>query len=260
MGKKELLVESSGGVCAITLNRPESMNALDLPTLEALAAIVAKLRVDRATRVVVITGAGKKAFCSGADLKERATLTPDQVRRFITTVRNTFTAIEALPQPVIAAVNGLALGGGTELALACDLRVASDQASMGLTEVMLAIIPGAGGTQRLPRLIGKGRAKEMIFTGRRVGAAEALSIGLVNRVVPAAGLMASTMELAGQMLEAGPVALQQAKQAINQGCETDLTTGLLLETAAYEAVIPTRDRLEGLAAFREKRKPLYTGE
>jgi len=260
MKEKELLVESSGPVCTITLNRPESMNALNLPTLEALAAAVEELRNDRSTRVVVITGAGEKAFCSGADLKERATLAPDPVRRFVATIRDTFTAIESLPQPVIAAVNGLALGGGTELALACDLRVASSLATLGLTEVRLAIIPAAGGTQRLPRLIGRGRAKELILTGRRVGAAEALSIGLVNRVVPVAELMGATMELAGQMLEAGPVALRQAKLAIDRGCEVDLATGLRVETAAYEAVIPTRDRLEGLAAFREKRKPVYTGE
>jgi enoyl-CoA hydratase/carnithine racemase len=262
MDRKEILVESAGQVCTITLNRPESMNALNLTTLEALAAVVTELRFDRSTRVVVITGAGEKAFCSGADLKERVGLAPDQVRRFVVLVRNTFTAIEHLPQPVIAAVNGLALGGGTELALACDLRVASEKASLGLTEVKLAIIPGAGGTQRLPRLIGKGRAKELILTGRRVEASEALAIGLVNRVVPAAGLMAAAMELAGRMLENSPIALQQAKMAINHGSETDLTTGLQLETAAYayEAVIPTRDRLEGLAAFREKRRPVYTGE
>jgi enoyl-CoA hydratase/carnithine racemase len=260
MKKSEILVESSGQVRIITLNRPENMNALNLPTLEALASIVAKLQSDGSARVVVITGSGEKAFCSGADLKERFGLTPDQVRRFITTIRDTFTAIEALPQPVIAAVNGLALGGGTELALASDLRVASELATLGLTEVKWAVIPAAGGTQRLPRLIGKGRAMEMILTGRRVGAAEALTIGLVNRVVPAGDLMAETMELAGRILEAGPIAVQQAKRAIHQGSETGLSAGLLLETAAYEKVIPTRDRLEGLAAFREKRKPVYVGE
>jgi enoyl-CoA hydratase/carnithine racemase len=236
------------------------MNSLNLRTVEALAAAVAALRFDRAARVVVITGAGEKAFCSGADLKERATLPPEQVRRFIATIRDTFTAIEALPQPVIAAVNGVALGGGTELALACDLRVASDRATMGLTEVKLAIIPGAGGTQRLPRLVGKGRAMELILTGRSIGAAEALAIGLVNRVAPSGGLMEAARKLAGEMLSAGPIALQQAKRAIHQGFETDLATGLALETAAYEAVIPTKDRLEGLAAFAGKRKPVYTGE
>lgn len=260
MKKSEILVESSGQVRIITLNRPENMNALNLPTLEALASIVAKLQSDHSARVVVITGSGEKAFCSGADLKERSGMAPDQVRRFITMIRDTFTAIEALPQPVIAAVNGLALGGGTELALASDLRVASERATLGLTEVKWAVIPAAGGTQRLPRLIGKGRAMEMILTGRRVGAAEALTIGLVNRVVPAGDLMAATMELAGRILEAGPIAVQQAKRAIHQGSETGLSAGLLLETAAYEKVIPTRDRLEGLAAFREKRKPVYVGE
>jgi len=260
MEHRELLVESAGGVCTITLNRPGSMNSLNLRIVEALAEAVAALRFDRSVRVAVITGAGEKAFCSGADLKERATLPPDQVRRFIATIRDTFTAIEALPQPVIAAVNGVALGGGTELALACDLRIASDRATLGLTEVKLAIIPGAGGTQRLPRLIGKGRAMELILTGRSIGAAEALAIGLVNRVAPAGGLMEAVRKLAGEMLSAGPVALQQAKLAINQGYETDLATGLKLETAAYEAVIPTRDRAEGLAAFAEKRKPVYKGE
>jgi len=257
---RELLVESAGGICTITLNRPGSMNSLNLRTVEALAAAVAAVRFDRAVRIVVVTGAGEKAFCSGADLKERATLSPDQVRRFIATIRDTFTSIEALPQPVIAAVNGVALGGGTELLLACDLRVASERATLGLTEVKLAIIPGAGGTQRLPRLVGKGRAMELILTGRSIGAAEALAIGLVNRVVPPADLMKAARELADQMLSAGPVALRQAKLAINRGCETDLATGLALETAAYEAVIPTKDREEGLAAFAAKRKPVYTGE
>ena len=260
MEKHELLVDSSGGICTITLNRPGSMNSLNLSTVEALAAAVAALRYDRSVRVAVVTGAGEKAFCSGADLKERATLAPDQVRRFIGTIRDTFTAIEALPQPVIAAVNGVALGGGTELALACDLRVASERATLGLTEVKLAIIPGAGGTQRLPRLVGLGRAKDLIFTGRSIGAAEALAIGLVNRVVPAADLARTARELAEQMLSAGPVALRQAKLAINRGYEADLATGLALETAAYDAVIPTKDRQEGLSAFAAKRKPVYTGE
>ena len=260
MENRELLVESEGGVCTITLHRPGSMNSLNLRTVEALAAAVDALRFDRSVRVAVITGAGEKAFCSGADLKERATLSPDQVRRYIATIRDTFTAIEALPQPVIAAVNGVALGGGTELALACDLRVASERATLGLTEVKLAIIPGAGGTQRLPRLIGKGRAMELILTGRSIGAAEALAIGLVNRIAPAGGLMEAVRKLAAEMLSAGPVALKQAKLAINQGCETDLATGLKLETAAYEAVIPTRDRAEGLAAFAEKRPPRYRGQ
>lgn len=260
MSGNGIVVESTGRVCTITINRPDSMNALNLETLDALAGTVAQLQFDRSTRVVIVTGAGQKAFCSGADLKERVTFTPDLVRRFVTTIRNTFTAIEALPQPVIAAVNGFALGGGFELALVCDLRLASEQATMGLTEVKRAVIPGAGGTQRLPRLIGRGRAAEMILTGRIMGAAEALSIGLVNRVVPAHELMTAARELADVLMENGPIAVQQAKLAIKQGCETNLAAGLVLETAAYEATIPTKDRLEGIAAFREKRRPVYTGE
>ncbi|MGA2936824.1 MAG: enoyl-CoA hydratase-related protein [Syntrophobacteraceae bacterium] len=256
----EIIVESSGRVCTITINRPERMNALNLTTLEKMAGIVQELQDDSTIRVVVITGAGEKAFCAGADLKDRAGMTTDQVRRFIAKIRDTFTAIESLPQPVIAAINGFALGGGTELALVSDLRVASKHAILGLTEVKLAIIPAAGGTQRLPRLIGKGRAKELILTGRRIGASEALHFGLLNRVVPGDKLMATTMELAGQLLENGPLAMQQAKMAIDKGCETDLTTGLRLETEAYEKIIPTMDRVEGFTAFVQKRQPIYTGE
>ena len=163
-------------------------------------------------------------------------------------------------KPVIAAVNGVALGGGTELALACDIRVASESATMGLTETRLAIIPGAGGTQRLPRLVGRGKAKELIFTGRRVDAKEALEIGLVNKAVPAERLLDECLEMAGMICEAGPVAIGQAKYAINYGLEVDLHSGLAIESNAYWVTIPTEDRLEGLAAFREKRKPVYKGK
>jgi enoyl-CoA hydratase/carnithine racemase len=208
---------------------------------------------------VIITGAGDKAFCAGADLKERASLGEDQVRQFIFTIRNLFTFIEFMNKPVIAAVNGIALGGGTELALACDLRIASENATMGLTETRLAIIPGAGGTQRLPRLVGRGKAKELIFTGRRVDAKEALDIGLVNKVAPAGKLLDECLEMAAMICEAGPVAIGQAKYAINYGSEADLHTGLAIESNAYWVTIPTEDRLEGLAAFREKRKPVYKG-
>lgn len=260
MKKRSLIAASEAGVCTITLNRPESMNALNQETLDELAAVVKKLQFDRSTRVVIVTGTGRKAFCAGADLKERVNFSPDQVRRFITTISETFTAIEALPQPVIAVINGVALGGGIELALVCDLRIASEQATMGLTEVKRAVIPVAGGTQRLPRLIGKGRATEMILTGRVIGAEEALDIGLVNRVVAASELMESAMELANQMLENGPIALRQAKLAIRQGWEMNLSAGLVLENAAYEATIPTKDRVEGFTAFREKRRPVYVGE
>jgi enoyl-CoA hydratase/carnithine racemase len=162
--------------------------------------------------------------------------------------------------PVIAAVNGVALGGGTELALACDLRIASNTASLGLTETRLAIIPGAGGTQRLPRLVGRGKAKELIFTGRRVDAAEALQIGLVNQVSKPEVLLDDALSMADMICETGPIAIQQAKYAINHGLETDLHTGLAIESSAYWVTIPTEDRLEGLTAFREKRKPMYKGK
>jgi enoyl-CoA hydratase/carnithine racemase len=221
---------------------------------------VEALRFAPAVRVVIITGQGDKAFCSGADLKERATLSPLQVKEYIATIRNLFSAIEQLPQAVIAGINGVALGGGTELALASDIRIAAANATMGLTETRLAIIPGAGGTQRLPRLVGKGKAKELIFTGQRIDAQEALRIGLVNKVCEAQELIDECRKMAAMICETGPIAIEQAKYAINYGLETDLATGLAIESNAYWVCIPTEDRLEGLAAFREKRKPVYKGK
>lgn len=259
MSDNLLLVERTDQIAILTLNRPQMMNSFNFDMLRALRDQVEALRFDPDIRVVIITGAGDRAFCAGADLKERATLTPVQVKEFIFTIRNLFTAIEQLPKPVIAAVNGVALGGGTELALASDVRIASSKATMGLTETRLAIIPGAGGTQRLPRLVGKGKAKELIFTGRRVDAAEALGIGLVNQVCEPGELLDACKKMAGMMCETGPIAIEQAKYAVNYGMETDLATGLAIESNAYWVTIPTEDRLEGLAAFREKRKPVYKG-
>ncbi|MFP4305584.1 MAG: enoyl-CoA hydratase [Desulfococcaceae bacterium] len=257
--ERVLLASEADGVLTLTLNRPKVMNSFNFDQLRALKTEVDRVRFRRDVRVVVVTGSGDRAFCAGADLKERATLTEAEVREFIYTIRTLFTEIEELPQPVIAAVNGVALGGGTELALACDIRIAADTATLGLTETRLAIIPGAGGTQRLPRLVGRGRAKEMIFTGRRVPADEALEIGLVEKVVPAEELMAACEEIAAQIKETGPVAVGQAKYAINRGLETDIHTGLAIESNAYWVTIPTEDRTEGLTAFREKRKPVYRG-
>ena len=244
----------------LTLNRPEVMNSLNFALLQALAAEIEAVRFRADVRVLVVTGAGEKAFCAGADLKERAGLSPEKVREYIYTIRNLFTAIEYLNKPVIAAVNGIALGGGTELALASDIRVVAATASMGLTETRLAIIPGAGGTQRLPRLVGKGKAKELIFTGRRVDAVEALDIGLANKICEPSELLAECRNMAAMICETGPIAIEQAKYAINYGLETDLHTGLSIESNAYWVCIPTEDRLEGLAAFREKRKPVYKGK
>ncbi len=255
-----LLKDEADGVMTLTLNRPKIMNSLNFDMLRALRDQIEAVRFSPDVRVVIITGAGEKAFCAGADLKERATMPPDKVKEFILTIRTLFSAIEYLNKPVIAAVNGIALGGGTEMALAADIRIASHNALMGLTETRLAIIPGAGGTQRLPRLVGKGKAKELIFTGQRITAEEALRIGLVNKICPLEDLLTEARNMAAMICETGPIAIEQAKYAINYGLETDLNTGLAIESNAYWLTIPTKDRLEGLAAFREKRKPVYKGE
>ncbi|MBF0450747.1 MAG: enoyl-CoA hydratase [Candidatus Magnetomorum sp.] len=259
MSTDVLLTEIKDQVLQVTLNRPEIMNSCNFEMLKAMKQLFENVHFDPDIRVVIVTGAGDRAFCAGADLKERATLTETQVKEFIFTIRNVFTFIESMSKPVIAAINGIALGGGTELALASDIRIASETAMMGLTETRLAIIPGAGGTQRLPRLVGRGKAKELIFTGKRISAQEALSIGLVNAICPADQLLEESFKMAQMICETGPIAIQQAKYAINHGIETDLSTGLAIESNAYWITIPTKDRLEGLAAFREKRKPVYKG-
>lgn len=255
-----LQVESDHGVVVLKLNRPEVMNAFNFSLLSALKNEIEILQFDQDVRVVIITGKGEKAFCAGADLKERSTMEPVEVKKFILTIRNLFTSIEQLNKPVIAAVNGIALGGGTELALASDIRIASENASMGLTETRLGIIPGAGGTQRLPRLIGVGKAKELIFTGRRISAKEAFDIGLVNLVCPLETLIDQCRKMADMICEAAPVAVEQAKYAINFGIETDIQTGLAIESNAYWVTVPTEDRIEALNAFREKRKPVFKGK
>jgi enoyl-CoA hydratase/carnithine racemase len=259
MSKEVLLVEHRPPARILTLNRHQARNALNLKLLQALEQAVDQASFSEDLRVLIITGAGDKVFCAGADLKERLTMSEGEVRHFLSSIRRLFTKIEGLPLPVLAAINGVALGGGTELALACDLRVAVAGAIMGLAETRLAIIPGAGGTQRLPRLVGVGLAKELIYTGRQLSAREALENGLVNRVVEADNLMDVCLELAEEISEAGPIALAQAKFAINKGLDVDLHSGLEIEASAYEACIPTEDRLEGLRAFKEKRKPVYKG-
>ena len=259
MSEQALLVEHRPPVRVLTLNRPQASNALNSQLLRELEEAVDQAHLSEDLRVLIITGSGERAFCAGADLKERLTMSEDEVRSFLSTIRRLFVKIEELPLPVIAAINGVSLGGGTELALACDLRVASTSASMGLTETRLAIIPGAGGTQRLPRLVGTALAKELIFTGRKLTAQEGLSIGLVNRIVKNDELMDGCLELAADISKGGPIALAQAKFAINKGQDVELQTGLAIEASAYEVCIPTEDRLEGLKAFKEKRKPVYKG-
>ncbi len=260
MNENVLNVDIEKQVAVFTLNRPQVMNCVNFELLYALQDAVESIRFDPDVRVVILTGAGEKAFCAGADLKERMTLTPAEVKKFIFTIRTLFSSIASLGKPVIAAVNGIALGGGTELMLVADIRIAALNATMGLTEARLAIIPGAGGTQRLPRLIGAGKAKELIFTGRRVDAKEALDIHLVNKICEPQLLMDEAKAMAAMICECGPIAVEQAKYAINAGLETDLNTGLSIESNAYWITIPTEDRLEGLAAFREKRKPVYRGK
>lgn len=260
MDKTVLVSTPEEGIVLITLNRPQAANALSIQMLTVLQDVLESCKFDPSVRCVVLTGAGEKAFCAGADLKERAGMDLPTVRRTVSMIRNTVNIVERLPQPVIAAVNGVAFGGGTELALACDIRIASETAKFGLTETSLGIIPGAGGTQRLPRLVGKGRAKELIFTARRIDAKEAKEIGLVEFAEPAESVLDKAIEIARQIGKNGPIAVKQAKFAIEKGLEVDLNTGLAIEENAYEITIPTKDRMEGLQAFTEKRVPVYKGE
>jgi methylglutaconyl-CoA hydratase len=247
-------------VTLITLHRPEAANALSLQLLYELNEAIEEIKNDRTTRVVIVTGSGEKFFCAGADLKERARMNEKQVRKTVSLIRETIAKLELLPQPVIATLNGSAFDGGLELALACDIRMAAEHATFGLTETALGIIPSAGGTQRLPRLIGKGKAKELIFTARKLTAVEAEKHGLVEHVIPSNQLLEKSIRLAEQIANNAPIAVLQAKITIDRGLEVDLTTGLMIEQIAYERTIPTKDRLEGIQSFREKRKPVYKGE
>ena len=259
MTERVLQIEDQGEIEIITLNRPEVLNAINMDLLQTLKEQINVLRVKQDIRVVIITGAGDKAFCAGADLDERTTFNESRVKNYIYTIKELFLSIESLNKPVIAAINGIALGGGTELALACDIRIVSINATMGLTETRLGVIPGAGGTQRLPRLIGPGKAKELIYTGQKIGAEEALKIGLVNQVFSKSSLLEECKKMAARICESAPIAIEQAKYAIDAGLNTDFRRGLEIESEAYCITIPTTDRLEGLAAFREKRKPVFRG-
>ncbi len=258
--EEQFLLERRGGILIVTINRPNRMNALDRNTLRKGSALIERINYERDTRVVIVTGAGDKAFCAGADLKERQGMNSAEVRQYIQIIKSTLNALENLSKPVIAAVNGVALGGGLEFALACDIRIASPNARFGLTETSLGIIPGAGGTQRLPRLIGRGRAKEMIFAAEIIDAKTALEYGLINQIAPEGRLMEAALEIAEKILKNAPLAVEQAKIAVNRGMELPLDKALELESNAYEKLIPTKDRVEALTAFREKRKPEFKGE
>jgi len=254
-----ILLDEQDGVTTITLNRPDVLNAQNNPMRLELVDAFSRLRGDGATRVIVVTGAGERAFSAGADIREF--LEPPVPTRFREERKRLDYRgeMDRCPQPIIAAIRGYALGGGLELALACDIRIAAEDAQLGLTEINLGIIPGGGGTQRLPRLVGRGKALEMILTGARIPAAEALRIGLVERVVPAAGLMKATQELARSIADKAPIALRYAKEAVVGGLGLPLHDRLRLENDLSTLLRTTEDRVEGARAFVEKRKPRWSG-
>ena len=260
----EYLEEKDHGIVVFGINRPKAMNALSKNLVKNLNEAVDAVKFDKNCRVLIIRSLAKGAFCAGADLKERAAMPPAEVGPAVARGRAIIGAWDSLPMPVIAAIDGVALGGGLEMALACDLRVASDDARLGLTETRLAIIPGGGGTQRLPRVVGLAKAKELIYTARILRGRDAEAIGLVNHCVEQneAGNAAylRSLDLAREILPNGPIGVQMAKLAINKGTEVDIASGLSFEEAAYAQVIPTKDRIEALMAFREKRKPEFKGE
>ena len=260
MSDEPVLYEVADHVATITLNRPEVRNAMNTALREAMLRRFTALATDDDVRVIVVTGAGDRAFSAGADIREFVEpQAPTQFREQRRRIEFRL-LMERCPQPIIAAIRGVALGGGLELALACDIRIAADDALLGLTEINLAIIPGGGGTQRLPRLIGRGKALEMILTGARIGAAEALRLGLVERVVPAADVMKTALELARELAGKAPVALRYAKEAVVKGLALPLEDGIRLEGDLSTLLRTTEDRLEGARAFLEKRKPNWKGK
>ncbi len=260
MTYENLLVTSEAGIGTITINRPKALNALNGATLVELERAVQQLDADASVGVILVTGSGEKAFVAGADISEMADFGPQHAEEHARRGQRVIGSFENCRKPTIAAINGYALGGGLELALACDIRLASENAVVGLPEVSLAVIPGFGGTQRLPRVVGEGIAKELIFTGRKVKAEEALRIGLVNRVVPLAELMPAAQQMARDILANGPYAVRLAKEVVHRGLETDLDHGLDIEQKAFGLVFATRDQKEGMRAFLEKRKASWKGE
>ncbi len=259
MTESPLLVADHGAIRTITIHRPERLNALDSATLDALQAAADAAADDPAVRVVVLTGAGPKAFVAGADIAEMSGLTPAQGRDFSLRGQRMMRRFETLPKPVIAMVNGFALGGGLELAMCCHLRIAADTAKVGQPEVSLGLIPGFGGTQRLLRLAGRAATLELCLTGVPVDAARALQLGIVNRVVPAAELEAETMKLANQLAEAAPLALRGILDCVNVGGDCAIDEGLQYEAAQFGLVFSTEDMREGTGAFLHKRKPAFHG-
>ncbi|CAB5144503.1 Enoyl-CoA hydratase (EC [Olavius algarvensis associated proteobacterium Delta 3] len=260
MSYQNLLFHVEDGVGSITFNRPKALNALNNALLAEFSDLLAEVAGNEEIRVLLLTGAGDKAFVAGADITELATFNPLQGKAFAKKGQETIQMLQELPIPVIAAVNGFALGGGTEMALAADFIYASESANFGLPEITLGIIPGFGGTQRLPRLIGSNLAKEMIFTGNMIKARDALDMGIVNRVCPPESLMTETMDTARKIAARGKVSLRAAKEAVNSGLNADLATGLLVELDAFALCMASDDAREGTSAFLEKRQAEFQGK
>ena len=253
-------LERRGSIALVTLDRPERMNALSRALVARFGEVGREVAAQSDVRLVVVTGAGDKAFCAGADLKERAGMSADEVRALLLAYESELGWLETCGVPTLAAINGAALGGGLELALLCDLRISAEHAVLGLPETSLGVIPGAGGTQRLPRLLGEARAKELILRAARLTAPEALILGLVNQVLPKSDdFVRDVIAWAEPILSGAPVAIRAALKAMRGAATRDLREGLALERAAYEACLNSEDRLEALAAFAEKRKPVFKG-
>jgi enoyl-CoA hydratase len=255
-----ILEHAEAGIYVLTVNRPKALNALNAATLDELANAIARVADDAEARVLLVTGAGDKAFVAGADIASMEPMTALEAHAFSAKGQNVMLAVEALPVPAIALVNGYALGGGCELAMACDWVIAAERAVFGQPEVNLGIPPGFGGTQRLARLVGRARAMELITTARQIKADEALRIGLVNHVVPGEQLMAKGLEMARLIAAKGPVAVRVSKQAVQRGLDVDLANGCVLETSLFAFAFGTADRQEGMSAFLEKRAPKFEGK
>jgi enoyl-CoA hydratase len=256
---RTLLFELSEGIARVTIDRPDKLNALNGAVIAELGDAVTRIETDAAVRGVILTGSGQKAFVAGADIAELTAQTPIEGKARSTFGHQVFRRLERCGKPVIAAVNGFALGGGCELAMACHIRIAAENARFGQPEVKLGIGPGYGGTARLPRLVGKGRALELLLTGGMIDAAEAYRIGLVNRVVPADELLAEAETLLRTILENGPLAIRACLEAVDAGLETSLDQALLLEASYFGLLSATEDMREGTRAFLEKRKPVFKG-
>jgi enoyl-CoA hydratase len=259
MAFENILIERDEATAIVTINRPKVLNALNTRTLDELRRAILEIKQDESVRVVILTGAGERSFVAGADINELAVQTPTSGREHALAGQHVFDLIESLGKPVIAAINGFALGGGCELAMACTLRLAADSARLGQPEIALGLIPGYAGTQRLPRLVGKGKAMEMILTGAPIAADEAQRIGLVNRVVPAADLMTEARKLAGQLAKSAPIAMRYIINAVNKGVEIPFAEACQYEATLFGLVASTDDMKEGTAAFLEKRAAVFKG-